>query len=237
MFVVVVALLASCASAPHGTPGPAADALAARIETAVGIEAWNDVGVVSWSFRGQDNWVWDRVRGVARLETSAGAVLLDTWDRSGIVVDTASKSGGRDVVDPSRLSQAWELFINDSFWLNPFATLRNQGAHRELVVVDGVTALLIRYQGGGVTPGDSYAFFVDDNGLPTRWKLWVQVVPVKGFETTFEDWVDVDGARLATSHKGPGGLNVGTGPIRAGKTLADVGVAGDPFTRLIARRR
>ncbi|MDP2342451.1 MAG: hypothetical protein Q8O67_15955 [Deltaproteobacteria bacterium] len=237
VFFFVTALLMSCASAPRGTPGPAADALAARIESAVGLQAFDELAVVSWSFRGKNHWLWDRARGVVRLQNAAGTVLLDTWDHGGFVLD----SEGKDVVDADRLATAWTLFINDSFWLNPFATLRNQDAQRELVDVDGAPALLIRFEGGGITPGDSYLFFVDDKGLPTRWKLWVQVLPVKGFETTFEDWVDVDGARFATSHKGGPGVNVGVAPVKGGKTLQDAAageaLVDDPFTRLIARRR
>ena len=140
-------------------------------------------------------------------------------------------------------SKHWFLTPEDDEKITEvFATLRNKGAQREVVDVDGAAGLLIRFEGGGITPGDSYVFFVDDQGLPTRWKLWVQVVPVQGFETTFEDWVDVDGARFATSHIGGPGVNVGTAPVRGGKTLQDAAPPGealvdDPFTRLIARRR
>jgi hypothetical protein len=229
---VVVVVGAGCASAPRGKAGPEADALAARIEAATGIAAWRDLGVVSWDFRGSRHWLWDKARGLVRLRDDAGTVLLDAWDHGGFVVD----KNGVDVNDPERLHKAWAMFINDSFWLNPFATLRNQGAARELADVDGVTGLVIRYESGGVTPGDSYVFFVDDHGLPTRWKLWVQVLPIKGFETTFENWVDVDGARIATSHKGPGGTDVGLAPVKGGTSLKDAGVDEDPFARLLARR-
>ncbi len=231
--VVVAALLGSCASAPRGAPGPAADALAARIENAVNLDAWNQLAVVSWVFGGSHQWLWDRARGFVRLQDDQGTVLLDAWDRGGFVVDNE----GGDVLGAragERLQSAWAAFINDSFWLNPFATLRNQGARRELLDIDGVKALLIRYEGGGITPGDSYAFFVDDTGLPTRWKLWVQVVPF-GFQTSFEEWIDVDGARLAANHKAAG-IGVSSSPIKGGKTLKDAGAVDDPFARLLARR-
>ncbi len=238
--VVVVACVAAslsmgCASAPRGTPGPAAEELATAIETATGQQAWKDVGVVSFTFRGGRSWLWDRTRGLVRLVDDQGTVLIDTWDRGGFVID----SDGHDVdvsQSQGRLQDAWSGFINDTFWLNPMATFRNNGAQRELVNFDGHRALVLRYDNGGVTPGDTYLFFVDDNGLPTRWKMWVQALPVRGFETTFEEWVDVGGARLASMHRGPAGSTMSTAPIRGGKSLQDVGVDVDPFDRLLARR-
>lgn len=231
-----VACAAGCISAPRGTPGEKADALTARIETATNVAAWQDVGAVSFRFRGDRQWTWDRTRGLVRLVDDDGTVLLDTWDRAGFVID---KDGNDVDVSQSqgRLQQTWDLFINDSFWLNPFATLRNSGAQRELVNWEGQEALVLRYDSGGVTPGDTYLFFVDDKGLPTRWKMWVQVLPIRGFETTFEGWVDVDGARIASSHKGPAGADIALGPVLGGKTLKDAGVDDDPFARLLARRR
>lgn len=234
---VVCVVDVGCASAPKGTAGPAADALAARVESAVGIDAWNSLAVVSFHFR-DHQWLWDKARGVVQLTDGDGTVLIDTWDRGGFVVDDAGNDVTGDAA-ASRLTSAWAAFINDSFWLNPLATLRNSGATRELVTLEGEDAgaagLLVRYESGGVTPGDAYLFIVDDAGTPARWKLWVQILPIKGFETTFEDWVDVDGAKIATSHKAAG-ANISLNPVKGGKSVVDV-FGSDPFARLIARRR
>ena len=175
---VVVVLASSCAMAPVGTPGPAADALADRIESAVNLRAWNELGVVSWSFRGSHHWLWDRFRSVVRLTDDDGAVFIDTWDHSGLVFDARGNAVVGRAAD-ERVRKAWANFVNDSFWLNPFASLRSPGARRELVELDGATALLIRFDSGGVTPGDSYAFFVDEGGLPRCFRLWVQALPLE----------------------------------------------------------
>lgn len=232
---VVVVLASSCAMAPVGTPGPAADALADRIESAVNLRAWNELGVVSWSFRGSHHWLWDRFRSVVRLTDDDGAVFIDTWDHSGLVFDARGNAVVGRAAD-ERVRKAWAFFVNDSFWLNPFASLRSPGARRELVELDGATALLIRFDSGGVTPGDSYAFFVDEGGLPRCFRLWVQELPLQGLEISFENWVDVDGARLALSHHYRG-FNLSTGPVTGAHTLRGVGIDDDPFVALLARRR
>jgi hypothetical protein len=229
--VVAVTTVSGCASAPRGVPGEKADAFATRIEEATGQAAWKNLGVVSFNFRGSRDWLWDRARGLVRMTDDDGTVFIDTWDHGGYAVD----KDGKDVADAGRQTKAWAYFINDTFWLNPFSTLRNDGASRELADVDGATALVLHYESGGTTPGDTYVFFADDKGLPTRWKLWVSVLPIKGFETTFEGWADVGGAKLAASHKALG-TDVSTAPLRGGATLKDAGVDEDPFARLLARR-
>ena len=49
-------------------------------------------------------------------------------------------------------------------------------------------ALLLHYESGGLTPGDSYLIITDAKGLPQRWQIWASILPIKGMEFTFEDW-------------------------------------------------
>jgi hypothetical protein len=215
-------------------PGEKADALADRIEVATGQAAWRDLAVVAFTFRGTRTWLWDKARGLVRMQDSDGTVFIDTWDHGGFVVDKK----GNDVVDADRLQSAWTYFINDTFWLNPMASMRNVGVTREVADVDGATGLVVRFESGGVTPGDTYLFFVDDTGLPLRWRLWTSALPIKGFETTFDGWVTVGGAKLATVHGAMGQKDaIGIAPVAGGATFKDAGVDEDPFARLLARRR
>ncbi len=60
----------------------------------------------------------------------------------------------------------------------------------------------------------------------------------QGFETTFDGWVTVGGATLATVHGAMGQKDaIGIAPVAGGATFKDAGVDEDPFARLLARRR
>jgi hypothetical protein len=225
----------ACASVPEGVVGPAAEELTTQVETSLHVDAWRELAVVSWSFAGGHRWLWDKHQGMVRLQDGDGTAWLDLWDRGGV----AHNEQGQPLSptdEKKRLEDVYAAFINDSFWLNPFAALRNDGVTRSIVDDDGRRALLMTFASGGVTPGDSYLIFVDDKSQPTSWRMWVQVLPVKGLESSFEDWTDVGGARLAATHRMLG-LSVDTRPIAGGATLTAVGEPADAFALLEQRRR
>ena len=82
-----LALLAGVAlewdARPAGEAGPAAEALAARLEAAVNLPAWRRTGAVRWTFAGVNEHLWDRRRGLARVVSSERRVLLRLKDQRG----------------------------------------------------------------------------------------------------------------------------------------------------------
>ncbi|WP_050813302.1 hypothetical protein [Aquimarina agarivorans] len=63
-------------------------------------------------------------------------------------------------------------------------------------------SLLITYKSGGSTPGDTYQWFVNQNYIPTAFKMWVSIIPIKGLPATWEDWkVSKTGIKLAHTKK------------------------------------
>ena len=68
-------------------------------------------------------------------------------------VTTTVDYAGEDPVQ----REAWEMFVNDQFWLLAPAKLADPGA---TVTLNG-GALQVRYDGVGVTPGDTYTYDVD----------------------------------------------------------------------------
>lgn len=220
---------------PTGTPGPEADALAHRIASAVGDDAWKRTGAVRFSFGGRNHYLWDRTRELARVRFGDVEVLLDPnakrgrATRGGAVVDGAA---GQKLVDA-----AWRRFINDTFWLHPFGKLFDPGVTRALITDDrGKPALLVTFSSGGATPGDSYALFVDDEGLPRAWRMWVSVLPVGGLETSWEQWVTLPtGARAATRHGVGSYGKTMIEDLAAAPTLAELAPGPDPFAALRSR--
>jgi hypothetical protein len=77
---------------------------------------------------------------------------------------------------------------------------------------NGSTRLLVTYTTGGDTPGDSYLWELNEKGLPVSFRMWVQIVPLNGFEASWEGWHTTEsGALLPQSHKvGPFTLDLGT---------------------------
>lgn len=206
VFVVVAGLFVFVRSLGHPLPdgrtGPEADALAREMMVAVNVDAWEATGAVAWDFGGRQQHLWDRERGLARVRWDDHEVLVDLSTRDG-----RAWTGGEEVTDAGEraalLEQAWVHWANDSFWLNPIAKLFDDGVERRLVDLpeDGKRGLLVTYTTGGVTPGDSYLWIVGDDGLPTAWRMWTQILPIDGLEASWEDWTELStGALVARKH-------------------------------------
>lgn len=218
---------------PQGQAGPEAEALAARMEAAVKLEAWNKTGAVRWVFAGRNGHLWDRRRQLARVEWGATRALIDLNSGAGRAWVEGREASGEE--QAGLLAKAKSHWINDSFWLNPVAKLRDDGVSRSLVSLEDGSGLLVTYGAGGKTPGDAYLWIVDDAGLPKAWKMWTKIIPIGGVGSSWEDWIDLKtGARVATRHKlGP--LTVALTEVAGAATLAELEPGEDPFAPLFER--
>jgi hypothetical protein len=228
--VGVIALLVAAHHPPLATtPGPDAEALAHDMVRAVGGETWDRTGAVHWRLFNHDH-LWDRARGLARVEWGKTRVLLDINKRSGhAFVDGKEVDGAeRDQL----VQRAYAYFVNDMFWLNPVVKAFDDGTTRGKGELDGKRALSVAYASGGVTPGDRYVWILDANARPERWRMWVHVLPVGGVEASFEGWQQLPtGAWVATRHRIFGIDAVTVKELRAAATLAELEPA-DPFTAM-----
>lgn len=217
---------------PTGEPGPAADQLARQMMAAVDTDAWKRTGAVAWDFGGRQQHLWDRQRSFARVSWQDHEVLLDLSSRQGL----ARRQGERVPAAETQalLEKAWSFWCNDSFWLNPVAKLFDDGTQRSLIESEGQRQLLVTYDSGGVTPGDSYLWTVGADQRPTRWQMWTQILPIGGVEATWEDWITLDtGAVVATRHKTPI-FELVLSDVRGASSLADLDSGPDPFAELAA---
>ena len=82
--------------------------------------------------------------------------------------------------------------------------LFDPGVERRLVTLEnGDDALLVTYTTGGSTPGDSYLWILDDNGKPKSFKMWTSILPLKGVEASWNDWITTkSGGQLPSCHHG-----------------------------------
>lgn len=177
-------------SLPEGTKGKEADALAQKMLDALNKEAYDEVEVLEWSFRNQHFYQWYKQEGKVYVSWGKNQVVLNLLDHS--------KSKGDN---PELIRTALDFFNNDSFWLVAPYKVFDEGTERRLVSHEGKDALLITYTSGGSTPGDSYLWILDNNGLPTHYKMWVSIIPIGGLKASWDTLISTEaGLKLPTNH-------------------------------------
>lgn len=215
---------------PPTTSGPDADALAQALGRAVDADAWARTGAIRWTVQGRTH-LWDRQRGLDRIDWSGHRVLLDAKTQQGRAFTDGVEVTDADARD-KLLKKAYFLFCNDTFWLNPVVKAFDPGTSRARGTVDGKPALLVSYASGGVTPGDKYLWIVGADGRPDRWRIWVHILPIPGLQFTWEGWTRLPtGAWIATEHRAAGLMAVRLHDIAAAATLREL-EPNDPFAGL-----
>ena len=214
--LLIILGMAACiplASSPRpvasALPGAAlkADSMARTMERAINKAAWDSTVFVRWNFLGQHDHLWDRPNNRARVQWGSYTVYLDAATGKGKAWKKGTELSSEELDEA--LTKAIDYFFNDSFWLNAPAKAFDGGVERSVSTgKDDQLVLVLEYVSGGVTPGDVYQWTLDANGLPERWNMWVQVLPIKGLGNTWEGWETLySGARIATVH-GAGPFNI-----------------------------
>jgi len=213
---------------PQGKTGPAAEALAQKMLTAINNDAWQEVNYVQWTFPGAHQYLWDKKRHLVQVKWDDKMVLLDPSAVDG-VAHVKEKKLGKEEGD-SIVKDAWGYFINDSFWLNAPALVNQPGTVRSIVTAeDGDQQLMVTYTSGGDTPGDSYLWKLDANGRPLSYQMWVNIIPIGGMEFTWEGWKEMpNGAMLSSTHQSAA-VTLELTDIKTGDNYTEFGLDADPF--------
>lgn len=187
-------------SKPVGQTGPAAEALAQKMLLAVDQPAWDSTRVLQWTFKGMHDFLWDKKRNYAEVKWDDNKVQLILDEVDGKAWKAGKELSGEEA--RKLIDKAWGYWCNDSFWFNAVVKVFDKGTQRSIVKQpDGSDALMVTYDSGGVTPGDSYLWILDENGLPKSWKMWVSIIPLGGLEFSWEKWVDLStGAKISSFH-------------------------------------
>lgn len=197
---------------PEGRSGPEADALAEKMLTSLNHELYENTRFLEWSFRkGSHLYKWDRQLRKAEVQWDNYRVELDLINTGSSIAfrngERLNANENEDVV-----AKAISMFNNDSFWLVAPYKVFDPGTQREVVSLeDGSDGLLVTYNSGGTTPGDSYLWVLQPSGFPKSFKMWVKIIPIGGVEATWDEWlVTESGAFLPKSHvMGPLELSMG----------------------------
>jgi hypothetical protein len=214
---------------PIGQQGIKAEELTDKIQAAINQKAWDTTAAVSFSFRGNHHYLWDKKRNLVQVKWDDKKVLYNNKTLEGVAYKNDKKLSNSQKTDA--IKKANDYFNNDSFWLIAPFKLRDAGTTRSIVMQDKQEALMVTYASGGSTPGDSYVWLVDENYLPKAWRMWVSIIPEGGLETSWEEWkIFPNNLKIATSHKGLIDLKLEN--VQTAQSIQKINNGVDPFTEL-----
>ena len=181
---------------PVGVKSEKAEQLYKKVIDASAYDMWQkDIAAVGFIWHAQfildkvsivHHFFWDKKRGFVEVSWDNIKVQFDKKNLKNTVVFIDKKV----ITDTKKIKdltyEAYSFFINDSFWLNPLFTINSPDSEK-LYVSD--RELLVTFNKGGVTPGDSYLFSLDESYRINSMKMWVSTIPIKGIKVTFEDYI------------------------------------------------
>lgn len=171
---------------PDGTLGSDAEKLADEMLAALNKPGYDTLEYLEFTFRDHHH-AWNRGNNTVTV----------SWEDQKVYLELSRSVDAFNLLE----LQAYEYFINDSFWMVAPFKVRDEGVIRSTVEVDGGRGLLITYSSGGLTPGDSYLWIIDEHGFPKAWRLWTSNIPVGGLEISWEGWVNMDDVWFSTLHE------------------------------------
>jgi len=178
--------------------------IAEKIANAHGFEHWKDVSKVEFTFKVDR----DTIKGRGRSWV---------WRPKD---DNVKMTAGETIVEYSRRQMdsthigADRGFINDKFWLLiPFqlvwdtsATISDPKDMESPINKETLQMITLTYPSeGGYTPGDAYDIFFDDNYMIKEWVFRKGNSAEPSLTTTFENYQDFNGIKIAIDHKQEGG--------------------------------
>ena len=198
---------------PKGEQGKEADALATKMLNALNYEAYENTEKIEWNFRNDHFYKWNKQENIVAISWANYKVILHTNNpkKTEVFIDD------KKVENTEIIKKATDFYNNDSFWLVAPYKVFDTGTERRIVKYDGKDALLITYTSGGSTPGDSYLWILNENHLPTSFKMWTNIIPIGGLSATWSDWKNTEsGIKLPTKHRlSLFGLEISMGNVEA----------------------
>ena len=209
LFVGVAVLVVSMMkSKPMGETGNRADELAESMRSSLNYEGYRKLKTIAWTFRNGNKYVWNKKERTVLAEFQGAIVNLNFKDKNHEIL-RENELNGQELIDA-----AIAHFYNDSFWVVAPFKVFDKDVERQYVETKDGPGLLVTYTSGGITPGDSYLWVLDDNFRPKYWRIWTSNVPIKGMKFEWTDWEQHKGVWFALSHKAQFPVNVSIKDIK-----------------------
>nr|WP_321231745.1 hypothetical protein [uncultured Psychroserpens sp.] len=173
--------------------------IAEKIAQAHGLDYWKSVNEIQFTFnvdRGENHfersWTWNPKTDDVRLASEK-----DTINFNRKSIDSLSLNTDKG-------------FINDKYWLLvPFQLVWDQGTTisepiKELAPISKIEMnkiTLLYGNEGGYTPGDAYDIYYDTNFMIKEWVFREGNSEAPSMTTTFENYQDFNGLKIAKDHK------------------------------------
>jgi hypothetical protein len=158
------------------------------------IEAWKKTEAVEFTFAGIRHHLWDKKRNYVLYTKDNVKVYFNKDNLYGKVYINNQEVFDKEEKN-KKIYEAYKAFINDFYWLQPAFHIYSPGAKRFFI---DQNKLRVTFYEGGVTPGDTYVFYLDNNGKINIMQMWVQIIPIKGIKAEFKEYIETEtGVRIA----------------------------------------
>ncbi|MCM5661599.1 hypothetical protein [Galbibacter mesophilus] len=176
-----------------------------KVAHAHGFKKWNKVETIKFTFNVdrdtthfERSWEWNPKKNEVTAIKDGESL---TFNRSQILSDEEL------IADKN--------FINDVYWLlAPYKLVWDTGLEYDEPTMakapisnDSLQKLTITYNSqGGYTPGDAYDFYLDENHEIKEWVYREDNSSSNCMITTWEDYRDYEGLKIATMHQNENGV-------------------------------
>jgi hypothetical protein len=192
--LIFLIFIVSCRSIPDGQEGQEAENLAKKMLEYANIEAWKKTEAVEFTFAGIRHHLWDKKRNYVLYTKDNVKVYFNKDNLYGKVYINNQEVFDKEEKN-KKIYEAYKAFINDFYWLQPAFHIYSPGAKRFFI---DQNKLRVTFYEGGVTPGDTYVFYLDNNGKINIMQMWVQIIPKKGIKAEFKEYIETEtGVRIA----------------------------------------
>jgi hypothetical protein len=176
-----------------------------EIADAHGIKNFEKVTLIDFTFNVQRDtfpaskrqWKWNRQTNEITFVTDSGSTRFARYDTS-----------------TTELRKLNARFTNDEYWLLfPFhlvwddvVALTDEGMVNAPISAMPMRKIKIQYNdSAGFTPGDMYTIFTDSMNIVREWEHYGQHATEPGLISTWENYQDHRGMKLATDHRSKDG--------------------------------
>ncbi len=216
---------------PVGKEGPEAEALADKMLAAINKPAWDTLGAIHWDYSRGHSFTWDKRNDLAEIVWGKKRVLVDPKSGKGIAYENGKQVNEKK--NENLVKDGLKFFWNDGFWLYAPFKCKDPGTVRKLVEgEDGEKSLMVTYSSGGLTPGDTYLWHLDDSGKPKSWQFWVKILPIGGLGSTWEHWETLPGGAMLATWRGTSLVDMAVTNLKGGQSLTEIGYPEDLFAPL-----
>ena len=201
--LMCVLLITACKSDKkehHTTTKEVKWTTAEKIANAHGFQNWKNVSEIKFTFKVDR----DTIKSTGRAW-----VWHPKTDKVKMTAGETTTEYVRNQMDSTQL-WADRAFINDKFWLLiPFqlvwdtsTTISEPITAKAPISQKTMQKITLTYSSeGGYTPGDAYDIFYDDEYLIREWIFRKGNAKTPSLITTFENYRDYEGIKIATDHK------------------------------------